>query len=103
MLFFTNIHFCLGYKFYGPGGAYSTFAGHDSTRALAKFDVMAVKDEWDDVSDLTPSEMSSVEEWREQFDERYDFVGKLVRSEEEITDNVELDDSSKSNDSKGDN
>lgn len=74
----------VGYHFYGPEGTYRNFAGHDATRALAKFDVMAVKEEWDDVSDLTPSEMSSVQEWKEQFEERYDFVGRLVRSSEEI-------------------
>lgn len=72
------------YHFYGPEGTYRNFAGHDATRALAKFDVLAVKEEWDDVSDLSPSEMSSVEEWKEQFEERYDFVGRLVRSAEEI-------------------
>lgn len=79
----------LGYHFYGPEGTYRNFAGHDATRALAKFDVMAVKSEWDDVSDLTPSEMSSVEEWKEQFEERYDFVGRLVRSVDDIVDTVE--------------
>ena len=76
-----------GYNFYGPEGSYRNFAGHDATRALAKFDVMAVKEEWDDVSDLSPSEMSSVQEWKEQFEERYDYVGRLVPTLEE-RDNV---------------
>ncbi|KAI2807139.1 hypothetical protein RDWZM_006166 [Blomia tropicalis] len=75
------------YNFYGPEGSYRNFAGHDATRALAKFDVMAVKEEWDDVSDLSPSEMSSVQEWKEQFEERYDYVGRLVPTLEE-RDNV---------------
>ena len=48
---------------------------------------MAVKEEWDDVSDLSPSEMSSVQEWKEQFEERYDYVGRLVPTLEE-RDNV---------------
>lgn len=74
----------LGYNYYGPNGAYSTFAGRDASRALAKFDVMAVKDEWDDITDLGESEMSVVSEWNEQFREKYDYVGRLVRSKEEI-------------------
>jgi len=72
-----------GSRFYGPEGPYSTFAGRDATRALATFDVNAVKEEWDEHNDLTPSQMSSVQEWEMQFSERYDFVGKLLREDEE--------------------
>jgi len=72
-----------GRRFYGPEGPYSTFAGRDATRALATFDVNAVKLEWDDHSDLTPSQMSSVQEWEMQFGERYDLVGNLVQEGEE--------------------
>lgn len=32
-----------GSRFYGPEGPYRTFAGRDATRALANFDVNAVK------------------------------------------------------------
>ena len=71
-----------GRKFYGPNGPYCTFAGRDATRALATFDVNAVKDDYDDHSDLTSNQRSSVEEWQIQLSERYDFVGKLVRPEE---------------------
>jgi len=78
----------LGHRFYGPGGPYAPLAGHDATRALAHFDVEAVKDEWDDVSDLTPYQMSSVNEWMEQFSERYDYVGKLVRDVSEKSDSI---------------
>jgi len=84
-----------GYRFYGPNGPYSTFAGRDATRALATFDVNAAKDDYDDYSDLTPSERSSVEEWQMQLSERYDYVGKLIRpgedpeEEEEPEDNKE--------------
>jgi len=79
------------YHFYGPEGTYRNFAGHDATRALAKFDVMAVKEEWDDVSDLSQSEMSSVQEWKEQFEERYDYVGRLVKSLDDVVDTVDDD------------
>jgi len=84
-----------GYRFYGPNGPYSTFAGRDATRALATFDVNAAKDDYDDYSNLTPSERSSVEEWQMQLSERYDYVGKLIRpgedpeEEEEPEDNKE--------------
>jgi len=77
-----------GSRFYGPEGPYSTFAGRDATRALATFDVVAVKEEWDQHDDLTPSQMSSVQEWEIQFSERYDFVGKLVKDGEEGEDDV---------------
>jgi len=78
-----------GHRFYGPGGPYAPLAGHDATRALAHFDVEAVKEEWDDVSDLTPYQMSSVNEWMEQFSERYDYVGRLVRDVSEKSDPIE--------------
>ncbi|XP_053214252.1 membrane-associated progesterone receptor component 1-like [Panonychus citri] len=70
---------CSKSHFYQPGGPYQSFAGRDATRGLAKFDVTAVSDEWDDHVDLTPSEISSVQEWEMQFRERYEIVGKLVK------------------------
>ena len=72
-----------GRKFYGPNGPYSTFAGRDATRALATFDVNAVKEEYDDHLDLTASQRSSVEEWQIQLSERYEFVGQLIRPGDE--------------------
>jgi membrane-associated progesterone receptor component len=72
-----------GWRFYGPEGPYCTFAGRDATRALATFDVNAVKDDYDDFTDLTPSQKSSVEEWEMQLSERYDYVGKLIRPGED--------------------
>jgi membrane-associated progesterone receptor component len=77
-----------GYRFYGPGGPYAPLAGHDATRALAQFDVEVVKEEWDDVSDLTPYQMSSVSEWMEQFSERYDYIGRLVKDVSEKNDSI---------------
>jgi len=73
-----------GRRFYGPDGPYAPLAGRDATRAFAYFDVQAVKDDWDDISDLTPSQMSSVQEWEMQFSERYEYVGKLVKDASEI-------------------
>ena len=48
----------------------------------------AVKEDWDDVSDLTPYQMSSVNEWMEQFSERYEYVGRLVRDVSEKNDSI---------------
>ncbi|XP_054153766.1 membrane-associated progesterone receptor component 1-like [Oppia nitens] len=81
-----------GHRFYGPNGPYAPLAGHDATRSLALFDVEAIKSEWDDVSDLTPYQMSSVNEWMEQFSERYDYVGRLVRDSSEKSDHIGDDD-----------
>lgn len=72
-----------GWRFYGPDGPYAPLAGRDATRALASFAVDAVKDEWDDYSDLKTSQMNTVAEWIEQFKEKYDYVGKLVKTEAE--------------------
>lgn len=72
-----------GWRFYGPEGPYAPFAGRDATRALALFAVDAIKDEWDDYSDLSVAQMNTVAEWLEQFKEKYDYVGKLVKTEAE--------------------
>jgi len=72
-----------GKRFYGPGGAYASFAGHDASRALAMFQTDLVKDEHDDLSDLTGVQMESVREWEVQLAEKYDFVGKLLKPGEE--------------------
>lgn len=65
--------------FYRPGGPYSSFAGRDATRGLAKFNVTAVSEEWDDHSDLSSGDWTSVKEWEMQFSERYTLVGRLVK------------------------
>ncbi|RWS07591.1 membrane-associated progesterone receptor component 2-like protein [Dinothrombium tinctorium] len=80
-----------GRKFYGPDGPYAAFAGRDATRALADFDVSAVKDEWDDNLDLTPSQKASVQEWEMQFSERYELVGRLVKELKDDSDSEKKD------------
>ncbi|XP_063232045.1 membrane-associated progesterone receptor component 1-like [Bacillus rossius redtenbacheri] len=74
-----------GKRFYGPGGPYSAFGGRDASRGLATFSVDAGKDEYDDLSDLNTMEMDSVREWEEQFREKYEYVGKLLRPGETAT------------------
>ena len=44
-----------------------------------------VSDEYDDLSDLKPSEMDQVKEWELQFSEKYTLVGKLLKPGEEPT------------------
>ncbi|XP_013138647.1 PREDICTED: membrane-associated progesterone receptor component 1-like [Papilio polytes] len=87
-----------GKRFYGPGGPYSAFAGKDATRGLATGSVSADDKEWDDVSDLNADEISSAKEWEEQFREKYDIVGRLLKpgetpnkySDDETEDKKEL-------------
>lgn len=70
-----------GSKFYGPAGPYGIFAGRDASRGLATFclDKDALKDEYDDLSDLNAVQMESVREWEMQFKEKYDYVGRLLK------------------------
>lgn len=56
-------------NFYGPTGAYGVFAGRDASRALGVFSVDAsnIKDTYDDLSDLTPSQMDKAKQWEKKF------------------------------------
>ncbi|XP_063844443.1 membrane-associated progesterone receptor component 1-like [Scylla paramamosain] len=74
-----------GKKFYGPGGPYAAFGGRDATRALATFSVDDVKEDYDDLSDLSSMQMDSVREWEIQFTEKYEYIGKLLKPGEEAT------------------
>lgn len=75
-----------GKRFYGPGGPYAAFGGKDASRGLATFSVTANdNNEYDDLSDLSPTEMDSVKEWEMQFKEKYDFVGRLLKPGEQPT------------------
>lgn len=73
-----------GARMYGPGGAYAVFSGRDASRGLATF-MLETKDEYDDLSDLDTAQMNSVKEWEEQFKEKYDYVGKLLKPGEAPT------------------
>ena len=66
------------------GGPYSVFGGHDASRGLATFSVEAesVKTEYDDLSDLNSMQMDSLQEWETQFMEKYDMVGRLLKTGE---------------------
>ncbi|KFD55524.1 cytochrome b5-like Heme/Steroid binding domain protein [Trichuris suis] len=72
-------------ELYGSGGPYGLFAGRDASRCLAKFstDISLLKDEHDDLSDLTSSEMNVLMEWALQFDQLYPCVGRLLGPKDE--------------------
>ena len=57
------------------GGAYDNLAGRDASRALATFILgpEAFRDTYDDLSDLTMDQMSTVKDWEAQFQGRLCF------------------------------
>lgn len=92
-----------GKRYYGPGGPYAAFAGRDASRALAIFSVDAIKDDYDDLSDLNTMQMESVREWELQFNERYEYVGRLLKPGEDPSEYSDEEDTSQGeNKSKGD-
>lgn len=76
-----------GRHLYGPGNPYNLYAGRDASRGLATFSVKpeVIRDEFDDLSDLSPSEMDSLREWETQLGDKYEVVGRLLAPGEAAT------------------
>ena len=51
------------------GGPYGVFAGRDASRGLATFSLTedAIRMEYDDLSDLSSTQMDGMREWEMQF------------------------------------
>lgn len=68
-----------GVTFYGPGGPYCKFAGHDASRALATMDLADTALESNRVSDLSDKQRKTLTDWMITFEEKkgYPVVGKV--------------------------
>lgn len=73
-----------GSQFYGPGGPYNSFSGHDASRGLAvgsfDEDVLTKKLDGplDTLDNLSEDELGALSDWEARFTDKYLVVGRLV-------------------------
>ncbi|XP_019865940.2 membrane-associated progesterone receptor component 2 isoform X1 [Aethina tumida] len=73
-------------ELYGPNGLYKSFGGRDASRALVTSNPHNVwLDRYDDLRDLSTSQMNDLTEWRREFGDSFECVGKLIRPTEPRT------------------
>jgi len=65
-------------SFYGPGGSYHCFAGRDASRALGKSSTEDSEANNPSISDLTPEELNTLNEWATHYETRYRYVGNII-------------------------
>lgn len=75
-----------GKSFYGPGGPYSNFAGHDASRGLAQnsFDedvITPVNKPIDLLKNLSKEEQNALDDWHSKFMGKYILCGELVNED----------------------
>eukprot|EP01128_Nolandella_sp_AFSM9_P000603 TRINITY_DN10752_c0_g1_i1.p2 TRINITY_DN10752_c0_g1~~TRINITY_DN10752_c0_g1_i1.p2 ORF type:complete len:149 (-),score=39.62 TRINITY_DN10752_c0_g1_i1:134-580(-) len=63
--------------FYGPGGSYHVFAGHDISRALATGSLKEEDVNNSSLDGLSPQELQALEEWISTFS-KYPVIGRVV-------------------------
>ncbi|XP_017002574.2 membrane-associated progesterone receptor component 1 [Drosophila takahashii] len=65
--------------YYGRDGVYPNYAGRDISRNLINFSVdFSQSEAFDDLSDLSISQMNTLREWDQQYSEKYPLVGRLL-------------------------
>lgn len=65
-----------GASFYGPGGPYAVFAGHDASRCLATVSTSA-EDLDLSLEGLTAEELRTLDQWCALYDGKYTVVGRV--------------------------
>ncbi|ALC39507.1 CG16957 [Drosophila busckii] len=69
--------------FYGKDGTYPHYAGCDISRNLINFSAEKnEREDFDDLSDLTTKQKSTLLEWDHQYSDRYPLVGRLLPEQE---------------------
>lgn len=69
-----------GKEMYGRGGPYFLFAGIDASKALARMSFKPQDLTSRDLSDLTPEQLKTLDDWEKKFivSRKYPVVGKIV-------------------------
>ena len=65
-------------EMYNKGETYSVFTGFDASRALAKMSLEVADVDNTNISDLSLSEMDTLDEWYAKFQQKYDRVGTVI-------------------------
>lgn len=79
-----------GASFYGPGGPYANFAGRDASRGLAKSSfelslITPIDQPIDTLQGLSSTDLETLDQWEEHFENKYPVVGVLVNEDSTST------------------